>query len=98
MGATPEIIKIYPLHKYSSKDGKFEYNSFCCIVDEEFTPVLNRESAGYAWIEPGVWPKPLHNGAKGFLLSKTFINKLNALIAHTEKTYACSDNHVPATK
>ena len=98
MGATPEILKIYPLHKYSSKDGEFEYNSFCCVVEEEFTPKLNSESAGYAWIEPGLWPKPLHNGAKGFLLSKTFKNKLNALIAHTEKTYASSDNSLSVHK
>lgn len=94
MGSTPEILKIYPLHKYISKDGEFEYNSFCCVVDNEFVPVLNNESAGYAWIEPGLWPKPLHNGAKGFLLGRVFRNKLNALIAHTEKTYACTDNNL----
>jgi 8-oxo-dGTP pyrophosphatase MutT (NUDIX family) len=82
MGETPEILKIYPLHKYISKDGSFEYNSFCCVVHDEFIPSLNKESAGYAWIEPNRWPKPLHNGARGFLLSKTFKNKLDALISH----------------
>jgi 8-oxo-dGTP pyrophosphatase MutT (NUDIX family) len=82
MGEIPDILKIYPLHKYSSRDGSFEYNSFCCVVEDEFIPSLNIESAGYSWVEPNIWPRPLHNGAKGFLLSKTFKGKLNALISH----------------
>lgn len=85
MGSIPEILKIFPLHKYSSKDSEFEYHSFCCVVDNEFVPDLNQESAGYAWVEPGCWPKPLHGGARGFLLSKTFSNKLKAIINHIEK-------------
>ena len=94
MGNVPEIKKIYPLHKYSSKDGEFEYHSFCCLVDDEFIPELNTESAGYAWIEPGFWPRPLHNGAKGFLLSKTFKTKLSALVEYIEHNYASNNNKV----
>lgn len=88
MGNVPEILKIYPLHKYLSKDSEFEYHSFCCIVKNEFMPVLNKESAGYAWFTPGAWPRPLHNGAKGFLLSKTFSSKLDSIIKYTEKNYS----------
>lgn len=89
MGQVPEILKTYPLHKYSSRDSEFEYHSFCCVVKDEFMPELNQESAGYAWFEPGAWPKPLHSGARGFLLSKTFSNKLKSIISHTEKYYDC---------
>lgn len=90
MGNIPDILKIFPLHQYISRDQSFEYHSFCCVVEDEFIPVLNSESAGYAWVEPGRWPKPLHNGAKGFLLSKTFKTKLRSIIDHYSDV---SDNH-----
>ena len=29
---------------------------------EEFVPVLNDEHLGYAWIDSGTWPRPMHPG------------------------------------
>ena len=50
---------------YQSKDQNFYYYSFVYVVEEEFHHLnLNGESAGYAWVNIGNWPKPLHNGAK----------------------------------
>jgi hypothetical protein len=31
-------------------------------VAGEFVPVLNQEHMGYAWIDRGQWPRPMHPG------------------------------------
>ena len=64
IGMMPEIVKTIPISKFTSGNGRFIYNSFVVIVKEEFIPVLNGESDGYAWVDIGKWPKPLHPGAK----------------------------------
>lgn len=82
VGFVPDLVKVYPLHQYQSRDSGFVYDSFCCVVQDEFIPNINHESAGYCWINLGHWPKPLHQGAKNLLLSKSFRNKLDAMIKH----------------
>ena len=62
LGSMPDYVKLMPLEKFTSADGGFEYNTFFCITETEFTPVLNDEHLGYAWIDSGTWPKPLHPG------------------------------------
>jgi len=62
LGSMPKYVKLIPLEKFTSADGGFEYNTFFCITETEFTPVLNDEHSGYAWIDSGTWPKPLHPG------------------------------------
>lgn len=62
IGSMPDYIKLMPLEKFTSPDGKFCYNTFFCVVDKEFSPRLNNEHSGYAWINSGTWPKPLHPG------------------------------------
>jgi len=32
------------------------------VVDQEFQPELNSEHLGYAWIDSGTWPRPMHPG------------------------------------
>ncbi len=70
MGFLPDIKSMYPFDVYESKDKAFRYYTFICIVDEEFIPQLNREAVGYAWVEVGLWPKPMHLGAQKTLCSK----------------------------
>ena len=62
MGSMPNYIKIVPLEKFTSSDNKFCYNTFFCIVVDEFKPVLNEEHFGYAWIDSGTNPRPMHPG------------------------------------
>ena len=62
LGSMPDYVKLMPLEKFTSADGGFEYNTFFCITETEFTPILNDEHSGYAWIDSGTWPKPLHPG------------------------------------
>lgn len=62
LGAMPIYLRLVPLEKFTSPDGHFTYNTFFCTVANEFTPVLNKEHIGYAWLDSGVWPRPLHPG------------------------------------
>lgn len=62
LGSMPECIKIVPIEKFTSEDGRFFYHTFFACVAEEFQPRLNREHLGYAWIDSGSWPRPMHPG------------------------------------
>jgi 8-oxo-dGTP pyrophosphatase MutT (NUDIX family) len=54
--------KIIPLELFTSKDNKFRYHTFVCLVEEEFIPKLNAEHKGYCWCDINNYPKPLHPG------------------------------------
>ena len=62
MGSMPEDVRLAPLEKFTSADGKFVYHTFFCSVEKEFIPALNDEHVGWAWIQSGHWPKPMHPG------------------------------------
>ena len=62
LGTMPEYLKLVPLEKFTTADEGFAYHTFFCSVANEFTPVLNDEHIGYAWIDSGTWPKPMHPG------------------------------------
>jgi len=62
LGSMPQYQRMIPLEKFTTADAGFEYHTFFCIVDREFRPELNHEHAGYAWLDSGVWPRPMHPG------------------------------------
>lgn len=62
LGHMPQYRRLIPIEKFTSADGQFEYNTWICVVDQEFQPCLNDEHLGYAWINRGVWPRPMHPG------------------------------------
>ena len=62
MGSMPSYVKLIPIEKFTSSDEKFVYHTFFCSVDREFNPVLNNEHLGWAWIDTGHWPRPMHPG------------------------------------
>jgi hypothetical protein len=76
----PELAKLNPIDVYQSKDKNFYYYSFVAVVDKEFSPVLNGESAGYAWVNIGIWPQPLHQGAKITLERNGGTDKLHTIL------------------
>lgn len=80
MGFVPDIEKIYPFDIYESKDGHFRYYTFVCVVDEEFVPVLNEEAVGYSWTKLGIWPKPMHEGARNSFCKKKALVKLQMIL------------------
>jgi ADP-ribose pyrophosphatase YjhB (NUDIX family) len=62
MGKMPAYTKLVPIEKFTGTDDRFFYHTFFCLLNEEFTPKLNKEHVGYAWINKGIIPKPLHPG------------------------------------
>jgi len=62
LGSFPVYRRLVPLEKFTSADLNFEYHTWVCVVAEEFQPTLNHEHLGYAWIDKGTWPKPMHPG------------------------------------
>ncbi len=62
LGSFPTYERLIPLEKFTSADSAFEYHTWVCVVAGEFTPVLNHEHLGWAWIDAGTWPRPMHPG------------------------------------
>lgn len=62
LGGMPQYSRLVPIEMFTSADGRFAYHTFFCSVDSEFVPLLNDEHHGYAWIDSGRWPRPLHPG------------------------------------
>lgn len=62
LGAMPDHHRLIPIEQFTSSDGGFVYHTFFCVVDQEFVPTLNDEHIGWAWIDSGVWPRPMHPG------------------------------------
>ncbi|VVC06084.1 NUDIX domain protein [uncultured archaeon] len=60
IGFLPKVLKYIPLETFTSLDEEFKYHSFIFVIQDEFIPQLNEESAGYCWVDPEKFPKPLH--------------------------------------
>jgi 8-oxo-dGTP pyrophosphatase MutT (NUDIX family) len=73
------LCKIVPLELFTSKDNKFSYHTFVCIVEEEFIPTLNDEHKGYCWCDINNYPKPLHPGLWSSWSNKEIKKKLRTL-------------------
>lgn len=79
IGFVPNIHKLNPIDVYQSANKHFRYYSFAAVVQDDFIPVLNPESCGYAWVDIGHWPRPLHEGAKATLIRNQGAAKLITL-------------------
>jgi 8-oxo-dGTP pyrophosphatase MutT (NUDIX family) len=62
LGVWPRHKKLVPIEMFTSPDSKFQYHTFLSVLDREFTPRLNDEHLGYAWVSAGTIPRPLHPG------------------------------------
>jgi len=62
LGAMPEYLRLVPIEKFTTSDAGFAYHTFFCSVVDEFCPKLNDEHVGWAWLDSGTWPKPMHPG------------------------------------
>jgi 8-oxo-dGTP pyrophosphatase MutT (NUDIX family) len=77
IGHFPKNAKLVPIQKFVNHT--FTYHTFFCAVDEEFTPVLNDEHCGYAWVGDNQYPKPLHPGLISTVNFDVVQKKLEAL-------------------
>ena len=80
VGHQPTIQKTIPLELFVSKDTRFKFHTFVCVVEQEFTPRLNGEHSGYAWVSINCWPLPLHDGVRKTLQNKTIKTKLQTIL------------------
>ena len=79
IGECPSIVKSIPLETFVSNEEKFNFHTDLCVVESEFIPKLNGEHNGYAWVSFGKWPKPLHQGLRNTLQSKSNLTKLQTV-------------------
>lgn len=85
LGAMPDYLRLMPLEKFTSADQGFVYHTFFCSVGTEFTPILNDEHIGWAWIATGSWPRPMHPGLWSTVNFETVREKI-ATIEHSVQT------------
>jgi 8-oxo-dGTP diphosphatase len=71
--------KLIPIEKFTSENKNFIYHTFLITVDTEFTPQLNEEHRGYAWVPLQEHPKPLHPGVWRTFNFKSVIEKLHTI-------------------
>lgn len=79
LGFMPAYVKLAPLEKFTSPDGVFSYHTFFCSVVTEFTPQLNDEHVGWAWLNSGRWPKPMHPGLWSTVNFDAVQNKIRSI-------------------
>ena len=79
LGSFPVYQRLVPLEKFTSADLNFEYHTWVCVVAEEFQPTLNYEHLGYAWIDKGTWPKPMHPGLWSTVNFQAVRNKIQTV-------------------
>jgi 8-oxo-dGTP pyrophosphatase MutT (NUDIX family) len=87
LGHMPEYQRLVPLEKFTSADGVFEYHTWICVVSQEFVPTLNHEHLGWAWIDRGTWPRPMHPGLWNTVNLATVQDKI-----HTVEKYLAADS------
>jgi len=76
-----DVVKIYPLDQYHTRNSEFSYYSFVVLVENEFIPTLNYESGGYTWVEADYIPKPLHPGTRRTLFRKKKLKIIKDIIS-----------------
>ena len=79
IGFMPEIVKAIPLETFVSDDSHFNFQTYVCIVKDEFIPVLSKEHKGWAWCELDSWPKPTHQGVKNTITNKITRAKIETI-------------------
>jgi len=76
LGFFPDYLKMIPLEKFTTSDAGFEYHTFFCVIQNEFIPILNDEHVGYAWLDSGTWPRPMHPGLWSMVNFEAVQNKI----------------------
>jgi 8-oxo-dGTP pyrophosphatase MutT (NUDIX family) len=87
LGAMPKFDRMIPLEKFTSADRAFIYHTFWCDVPNEFIPQLNEEHMGYAWVDAGTWPRPMHPGLWNTVNIESVQDKL-AVVENSQNLYA----------
>lgn len=62
LGSMPQVMDLVPIEQFTNPADTFTYHTFMASVSAEFQPRLNSEHMGYAWVQSGQWPRPIHPG------------------------------------
>lgn len=79
IGRLPDIVKSIPLENYVSQDENFNFQTYICIVEDEFLPTLSDEHTSWAWCSFDFFPKPVHQGIKNTTNNKTIKVKIETI-------------------
>lgn len=79
IGSIPDIIKAIPLETFVSDDENFNFQTYVCIVKDEFIPILSDEHMGWAWCSLDNWPKPVHQGIRNTTTNKSMRAKIDTI-------------------
>lgn len=85
IGQIPNPHKFMALNQFSSSDNNFLYNTYVCLVDSEFIPILNSEHYGYCWVDWNKYPKPLHPGFWNTIKISEIEQKMKSLVHQISK-------------
>lgn len=69
--------KILPIELYTSEDRGFEYGTYVCVVNKEFSV---KDNITYSWCKIDAAPKNLHSGLKFTLNNSTTKTKLETIL------------------
>lgn len=69
--------KVLPIELYTSEDRGFEYGTYVCLVEKEFT--IDGENS-YAWCGINNIPKNLHSGLKYTLNNQITKTKIETIM------------------
>jgi 8-oxo-dGTP pyrophosphatase MutT (NUDIX family) len=80
IGVSPDVLKTIPLETFVSNDKIFNFHTYLCILEDEFTPRLSDEHMGWAWATLDNAPKPIHQGLRNSFSNKIIKTKLQTII------------------
>jgi hypothetical protein len=69
--------KIVPIELYLSQDNGFEYGTYICLIECEFTAPIN---VSYSWCHLDNLPKNLHVGLKSTLNNQIIKAKIQTVL------------------
>ena len=93
LGFFPAYQQLIPIEQFTSSDGSFEYHTWVCVIENEFMPVLNHEHSGYAWIDRGKLPKPMHPGLWSTVNIEAVQQKLDTVEQFIQLSLQSANNH-----
>lgn len=68
--------KLIPIELYVSQDNGFEYSTYICLVNDDFSP----SEETYAWSSLQNLPKNIHTGLKSTLSNKITQTKIDTIL------------------
>ena len=75
----PATARRIPLESFVSDDDHFNFQTYICIVKDEFVPVLSNEHMGWSWCLIDKWPKPIHQGIRNTLSNRVTRAKVDTI-------------------